>query len=290
MEWAQTVINHYGGELIRIDFSKLWTFQGFPNIPTADEPMNWTYHSKRIIDKVTMSRGIRLMLNGLGGDDLFDAPPDILFYDQLTWKHPIQTINKLNYRVQNGCQSYIDIYRRAKLNPQKSLMRLPEYLTSLLCIHEKSNLRFQGKNRVHKNVEMRIRSTRPYVEIPSTYIHQSPLFDPRIIEVAASLPLQMLRNNNGTKIALREAAHTLLPELVVNRKKENPHTPILLQGLRREWPVIDHYFRHNVLLYDIGFINRDKFISALQSFRGGNTKLAQHIIYVFACEVWLTKQ
>ena len=290
LEWAQAVVNHYGGELVHVDFGKIWTFQGFPNIPTGDEPVNWTLPSKEIISQAAAARGIRLMLNGTGGDDFFDAPWDILFSDLLTWGHPIRTLKRLNNRVKNDGHSYIDVIRHATLNPQKTVPSLPKYLSHSLSIYDKPLPRFRGKTRVQKHMELCLRSSRPDVGLPTPYIRLSPLFDPRIIEVAAALPSHMLRNDEITKIALREAARSYLPDRVVNRGKETPHNPILLRGLRREWPVIAHYFQQNANLYDVGFVDRDKFISALQNFRGGNTKSAQVIVRAFACEAWLAKQ
>lgn len=290
LEWAQAVVDHYGGELVCMDFGKIWTFQEFPNIPTSDEPIRWTFNSKKIIDQATEPHGIRLMLDGLGGDDFFDAPPNILFSDQLDWKHPIRTLKKLNRRVKNDGVSYMDAIRQATLNPGIALPILPEYIPPSLTIYDKPLHRFRGNCRVQKHIEQRIRYSRPSIGLPASHISHSPLFDPRIIEVASALPSHMRRTSKETKVALRRAALSYLPERVVNRKKENPHTPILLQGLHREWPVISHYFQHDTKLYDLGLIDRDKFITALQTFRGGNTKLAQYIIYAFACEAWLSKQ
>ena len=166
---------------------------------------------------------------------------------------------------------------------------LPEYLSASLSSYDKPLPGFRGKTRVQKRMELCIRASRPYVEPPSSYISSSPLFDPRILEVAAALPRHMFRSKEITKIALREAAHSYLPERVVNRKKDNPQTPILLQGLHREWPGISHYFQHNAKLYDIGLVDKDKFISALQSFRAGNTRAGQLIVRAFGCEAWLAK-
>ena len=291
IEWAQTVVDHYGGELVYIDFGKLWTFQGFPDMPTTEEPVSWTFRSKEIIDRTTAAHGIRLMLNGLGGDDYFDVPGDILFFDLLTLKHLIRTLKRLNNRVKNSEQSYMDIIRQAWSNRQKMLPILPEYVSPTLSGYDKPFLpHFRGKSYAQRHMELCLISSRPYVQVPSPYIHFSPLFDPRVLEIAAALPSQMLRNNDITKIALREAARSYLPERVVNRKKENPHTPILLQGLQREWPIISDYFQQNAKLYDVGLVDRDKFVSALQNFRGGNTKQAQLIVRAFACEAWLAQQ
>ena len=289
VEWAQDVVNHYGGELVRMDFGKLWTFQGFPDMPTTEEPVSSTFQSKEIIDHATTSHGIRLMLNGLGGDDFFDAPGDILFADMLTWRHPIRTLKRLNNRVKNGGYSYMDLMRQAPTKPQRMAPNLPEYLSRSLLIQANPLRGFRAKTCVQKRMEFCLRAARPYVGVPSPYLHLSPLFDPRIIEVAAALPMQSLHSNENTKIALREAARSYLPERVVNRKKENPHNPILLQGLHREWPAIIPYFQQNARLYDVGLVDRDKFISALQNFRGGNTKFAPLIVKVFACEAWLSK-
>lgn len=290
LEWAQAVVNHYGGELVLVDFGKIWTFQGFPNMPTSDEPVSWTFRSEEIIGQSAASRGIRLMLNGIGGDDFFDASWDILFPDMLTWRHPIRTLRRLNNRVKNEGHSYIDVIRQATSNPQLMVPSLPDYISPSLASYDKPLPRFRGKSRVQKCMELCIRLSRPYVGIPYPHLRISPLFDPRILEIAAALPSHMRRGNEKTKIALREAARSYLPDRVVNRKKENPHTPILLQGLQREWPVIARYFQQNARVYDVGLINREKFIPALQSFRGGNTEFARLIIEAFACECWLAKQ
>ena len=97
----------------------------------------------------------------------------------------------------------------------------------------------------------------------------------------------MFRSKEITKLALREAARSYLPNWIVDRKKDNPQTPILLQGLQREWPSISHYFQRNTKLYDIGLVDKDKFIAALQSFRAGNTRSGQLIVRAFGCEAWL---
>ncbi|MXY28794.1 hypothetical protein F4Y59_11605 [Candidatus Poribacteria bacterium] len=290
VEWAQDVVNHYGGKLVRMDFGKLWTFQGFPDMPTTEEPVSSTFQSKEIIDHATTSRGIRLMLNGLGGDDFFDAPEHILFADMLTWRHPIRTLKRLNNRVKNGEHSYMDLMRHAPTRPQRIVPIPPEYLSHSQLTHASPLRGFRAKTWVQKRMEFCLRTARPYVGIPAPYLHHSPLFDPRILEVAAALPMQNLHSNESTKIVLREAAQSYLPERVVKRKKENPHNPIVLQGLHREWPAIIPYFQQNARLYDVGLVDRDKFISALQSFRGGNTKFTPFIVKAFACEAWLAKQ
>lgn len=290
IEWAQAVVDHYGGELVRMDFGELWTFQGFPDIPITEEPVSWTLRSREIIDKAAASRGIHLMLNGLGGDDFFDAPWDILFPDLITWRQPIRSLKKIKNRVKNEGHSYIDVIRQATSNPQRMAPSLPEYLSPALSIYDEPPLRFRGKSRVQKFMELYLRSSCPSVGLPSPYLRVSPLFDPRILEVAAALPTHMLRSKEITKIALREAAHSYLPERVVNRKKDNPHTPILFQGLQREWQAIVHYFQQHARLYDVGLVDPDTFIHALQNFRGGNTELATFIVDAFACEAWLRKQ
>ena len=289
-EWAQAVVDHYGGELVFMDFGKLWIFQGFPDMPTTEEPLTWSFRSKGIIDHATTSRGIRLMLNGLGGDDFFDAPWDLIFPTQLTWRHPRRALKRLKNRVENEGHSYIDVIRPVLLKPQNMVPAVPDYLCFSPVIRDKPPTRFRGKTVVQKRMEMYLRIARPYVGVPSPYLHLSPLFDPRIIELAAALPSHMLSGKEITKLTLREAARSYLPDRVVNRKKENPHNPLLLQGLQREWPAIAHYFQQNARLYDAGLVDPDKFTTALQKCRGGNIALAALLVKALSCEAWLRKQ
>lgn len=287
MEWAQAVVDHYGGELVPMDYGKLWTFQGFPDIPTGEEPVSWLFSTREIIDPVAAAHGIRLMLNGVGGDDFFDAPWESLFADMLTWRQPIRSLKRLYGSLKNHEHSCIEIIRRAASNKQTMVPSLPEYISPPCRIYDKPLPRFRGKTHAQRHMEFCLRSARPSVEIPSPYISCSPLFDPRILEIAAALPRHMFRSKEITKLALRQGARSYLPNWIVDRKKDNPQTPILLQGLQREWTGISHYFQHNTKLYDIGLVDKDKFIAALQSFRAGNTRSGQLIVRAFGCEAWL---
>ena len=287
MEWAQAVVDHYGGELVPMDYGKLWTFQGFPDMPTGEEPVSWLFSTRDIIDPVAADHGIRLMLNGVGGDDFFDAPLEFLFADMLTWRQPIRSLKRLYTSLKNEDHSYIEIIRQAISSKHTMVPSLPEYISPHCRIYDKPLPRFRGKTHAQKRMEFCLRAARPSVEIPSPYISSSPLFDPRILEIAAALPSHMLRSKEITKLALREAARSYLPNRIVDRKKDTPQTPILLKGLQREWPGISHYFQHNTKLYDIGLVDRDKFISALQSFRAGNTRSGQLIVRALGCEAWL---
>ena len=287
MEWAEAVVNHYGGELVRMDYGKLWTFQGFPEMPTGEEPVSWLFSTREIIDPVAATHGIRLMLNGVGGDDFFDAPWESLFADMLTWQQPIRSLKRLHNSLKNHEHSCIEIIRRATSRKQTMVPSLPEYISPPCRMYDKPLPHFRGKTHAQRHMEFCLRSARPSVEIPSPYISCSPLFDPRILEIAATLPNHMFRSKEMTKLALRQAARSYLPNWIVDRKKDNPQTSILLQGLQREWPSISHYFQRNTKLYDIGLVDKDKFIAALQSFRAGNTRSGQLIVRAFGCEAWL---
>ena len=137
MEWAEAVVDHYGGELVRMDYGKLWTFQGFPEMPTGEEPVSWLFSTRDIIDPVAAAHGIRLMLNGVGGDDFFDAPWESLFADMLTWQQPIRSLKRLHNSLKNQEHSCIEIIRRATSSKQTMVPSLPEYIAPGCRMYDK---------------------------------------------------------------------------------------------------------------------------------------------------------
>jgi len=109
--------------------------------------------------------------------------------------------------------------------------------------------------------------------------------DPRMIELAASLPARLKIRDGDVKRILKRAAKSYLPEALISRPKEGFVMPVntwLLDGLA---PFVDETLRRKRVA-EAGLLDPDGVEAVVTSFRTGETTAANKVLSILALQVW----
>ena len=111
-----------------------------------------------------------------------------------------------------------------------------------------------------------------------------PFLDKKVMELAATLPLDCRVNTTSTKLALRKAAEKTLPRVTAQKDKLGFPVPI------REWLKQDEYY--NIVKEQFTsqaaekYFDIEKHIKLLDTHKAGKTDLSRKIWTVYTFLVW----
>ncbi len=117
---------------------------------------------------------------------------------------------------------------------------------------------------------------------------REPFLDHRIIEWAATLPLEYKYNKGNKKYILKEIVHRYIPKDLMNRPKMGFGIPIenwLMKDLKK---FSDHYF-DPVFIEKQGIFNNAEIQKIFSSFYHGKKERAEKIWYLLMFQMWYDK-
>jgi asparagine synthase (glutamine-hydrolysing) len=297
----------YGDHLSEVDFEQINKYLDIYYSPTL---LCFTPALKDAREK-----GIKVMLNGIGGDDLLavdvDHLTDILFQGN---------IRKLIKQLQDDsvlyscspCSLFLN-YCIKPLIPLPMKLILKQILKPFRMngIPSWINIEYLRKTRVDERLKTVVRS----IEFPTRsqqriyqvlrygwnnniafdilerfIIHfgienRYPFFDRRLVELCLALPEEQRWRGKWPKTVLRQSMEGILPELIKDRKDKAEFTSIVdLEFKDRQNNKIDEFIKMSALA-DFGLINIDRFSQLFKYYQNG--KISYRFRNTLEIFVWL---
>jgi asparagine synthase (glutamine-hydrolysing) len=286
-------ITAFWGEAVRwVDATKVRLFEGIEARGVVrDEPYPHPFESLlRSLAHLDREAGVRISLDGAGGDQLFTAPDsfygDLLFSGRWLrlyreWrKYPWQSMGSfwrtaVYPSVPARVQRAITSFRGGRRIPGGSWEReIPSW------VDPEFNSRHELRRREHVHVEKRGRRshaayhaywtlTAPRFSQLNAYLagyslaagaeHRSPFYDQRLIAFAASRPRSDRNFAGDTKRLLRAASRTLVPDDVLHsrRVKTGRAHGYLGSETRNGYPAVMTLLLQDAVLAELGIVDPD---------------------------------
>jgi asparagine synthase (glutamine-hydrolysing) len=116
-----------------------------------------------------------------------------------------------------------------------------------------------------------------------------PFLDYRLVNFLVNLPVENKLKDGWTKYILRDSVHELPDQIRWRKDKKGFTTPEELWMKNELGDLIASMFKGNSQLSQLGLIDDQKFLDALQSFRSGNKWVSHGDLFrVFITEKWLS--
>ena len=321
-------------ELIRdiLDFWKLDTawldVDAIPSMSDAesrsgsrDLPFAHAFeHWNRALSRAARERGARVMLDGIGGDQLFQVS-DIYLSDLFGSGHWIELARQWRVRGGDGIRGFWRSAVRPALPdgithfiarargmepPRHHLHREPSYWTRWRFLESEGVLEREAAARPSLPRSSHVLGeTHAYLRFPfyprifgtlCTFAEEegvemrSPLIDERVVRFAARRPWSERIDRHETKIVLRRAMHGLLPAQVLAPR---PHrtgitSAYFLRQLRGPGRPLVEGMLKDPLLASLGMIDAPRFRHAwTQVLEHDNDELAARIFFTLQAELWM---
>lgn len=262
-------------------------------------------------------RGVRVFLDGTGGDDLLAAEfshlTDLLAQGRLLqlWKRlrtdSIAAEVPMKNLILNYCMvPFIPKAIRAPLGPihrllggvrayscanSQFLRRVgPEKRQGIGPIEPRFSTRsqqqvyrglYRGWNATVAGEAMDFLTSRFSLEV------RYPFFDRRLVEFLIAIPIDQLWRGEQTKFVLRNAMKGVLPESVRTRRGKAEFSPVIDVELRRNHSAaVEELFRTSVMVSH-GILDGAKLLKLLERYRrGAGPHLSTQVLFFASLELW----
>ncbi len=322
-DYVNAIASQWSTSVAWIDSESVELFQDLEGrAAVRDDPYAHTFEMmNRRLAQTSVSTGARVAFDGYGGDQLFHVSPAYLadLFARLQWRELRASLVAENRR---GMRAFLrwcvipwlpgDIFERIQKARKRYVsgaqaMELPPWLV--------------GPWREDARIKARTGSepARRFLESPSGYESRwyvetpyfpravswanaiatecgvevrSPLLDRRIIEFAASRPLSERAWRGESKIVLREAVRTLIPDSVLAPRPTKTGIPrgYLHRQMRTGFPgalerVLDS---PRLKLEEIGLVDRNRLRESAAAYLETQPHvLGVQLLLTLQCELWL---
>ena len=284
-----------------------------------DDPLAHPYEAwQRRLAKVSRSLGVRIVLDGYGGDQLFVASDAILAehlkrgrFDELlkAWRQK----RKYGYDFVRTCilpllgtevREWIGTVRGRPL-PGYWDLTFPNWITRRESVagHVGPAVEMRPDESVSA-YESRFMLENPFMPRANTWNHtfaldegiqlRSPLYDPRVIEFASRRPVMERTCDGESKLLLRRAMRGLLPDSVLAARKRKTGIPSEYFGrqmrafLANEISNVFGDARRSPVLADLGLVDVAQVLQAAVRFAEVPEHLLGSWLYAtYEAELWL---
>lgn len=284
-----------------------------PEIPTAEVCFG---ARRRDLGEVMRKSGARVLMRGLGGDELFwgdpDRPWDVVdlahkrefrrlhqgtkawsrlmhdSYFNVMWKLVIRPRLPRAFRPLDGpFQAAPNLLNPEFCRPRIARLQQAFYgRKSQGALPSRANQIAQVTNIV-QNLSFGYWIPNGTAQVTNPFTHRP------LVEFAVALPLeQKFRFHDGraeTRVVLRNALRGVLPEEVRLRRTKSGPDEAIYRALRREAPRLQELLR-DARVYERGYVRRETLEPALKAARHGKALNVPTLLRILAVEVWLRAQ
>lgn len=279
------------------------TFTGFPDT-TYNFPGMYTS-----VAELMKRSGARVLLNGLGGDELFCSDPtgspelaDLLircrfvslFLKARKWSQvaglplwevlftsAVAPLTKQDYRFLRRSHSGA---LGSLLSPQaKGSLSRPGFRLGLR-IHSEINLPSRRSRAFSIRSLRSILSTGTFRRIPGIFVTH-PFSHQRLIDFTLSLPMDQIVRPGTNRSLMRRATRGMLPEKIRTRLSKAGPDEALCRALIREYGIIGD--PAGLLVCQRGYVSADALSEAIQVASIGRMENTGSLLQVFSLERWL---
>ncbi len=300
----------YEDHLSTVDFEQTYQYSDVGYFPTLI--------SYRPALRVAQQKGIRVMLNGIGGDDLlaagFDHLTDLMFQGNMRklimqLRHDAELSSHSTYSLfLNYCiKPLIPRPIKASIGPVLKLIRggeVPSWINHAYLRKVEADGRLsripsppkfptRSQQRIYQGlfygwnadgIDMQERFS-AHFGIEDRY----PFFDRRLVEFSLALPEEQRSYKGTPKIILRRAMRGVLPSLVQNRKDKAEFSPQVDWELKERQAFKVENLIHHSILGSFGLIDIDRFHMLYKEYqKSDSSNRVGDTIEIFVwLELWL---
>ena len=311
--FAEAVSKKIHCNLREIPSDGLWAWRDLPDLskpPQVEPYQGWFYAQEVSVIAPAIRNGVKVMMNGYGGDELFDpsfamgryiesapfktAEERLAFLDGLSRG---RTAPLEQFELRTAQQSVPEYLSKSLADGwdltqevANSFARILEITPSMCMFYRVCSFRYMN------NTANDCLWTDREVYRPNGMRFCSPFLDNRFVETMFRVPISALVLPSISKPLLRMSMKGLLPEAVRCRKLKSDFSAIYEMGmLDREAMRIQGLMR-DAIVYDLDLVEREAFRKCLSDFRDrvflrsnhGLTGL--HVWNIICLEIWLQDQ
>jgi asparagine synthase (glutamine-hydrolysing) len=289
----------------------LLTASPFESLRPMPNPIELWAEYHRAVRQKMRERGVRVLLSGIGGDELLTASPDPS--PELADLLVQRKFGDLHRRVQAWClalkKPYLDVFLNCSVIPalprrvqqlhkrrqrSKRLSLLQRRFIKAFDLHEKLlgptdvfGCRLpssRGQARAFLSTSSVISSGHLLawgpVEVSYPFTHR-----PLVEFLQAIPPTQWIRPGQ-TRSLLRRALRNYLPQEIANRKGKGTTAEATLRAVRREWPRLRELLR-TARVCDRGYVNPDALKSLIERPDFERSPEGLFVLRISYLELWL---
>ncbi len=130
------------------------------------------------------------------------------------------------------------------------------------------------------NISARFRQEIAPIEVNYPYLHRP------LVEFMQAIPFEQKVRPGETRSLLRRALRGVLPEAIAARRDKGNPREVIFREIARELPRLRPIFT-DALVYERGYMDRDKFLKALERTRHGCGSDTAALLITISLEFWL---
>lgn len=272
-------------------------------------PLLFCAAQHRAVYAVMQKVNSRVLLSGLGGDEITCGNPDPSseLADLLTTGQLVQ----LHYSLQGWSaylkRSYLHLLWRNTLVPVlprrlgmrfKGISKLPAIFDNRFCrqmdlterlhaMFDPFNCSLPSQRDQALGFWTAIRGIASGTRREISRVDVSyPFLDRRLVEFMQGIPHTQLVRAGETRSLMRRSLKDLLPEKIARRKSKGNPQEVITRAIVREWPRLEPLFR-DARVVARGYIDRAALLSTIEKFRFGCGTHSPALLKTLVLEVWL---
>ena len=298
-----------GGHHINEDDHPLLSLLSVENTSCTLNPLLFCAAQHRAICDVMQMLNSRVLLSGLGGDEITCSNPDPSpeLADLLMTGHLVQLNSRLKAWSAFLKRSYPNLLWRNTLVPImprrigmkfKGIGKLPAILDKRFCSRMhlierlyaiiepfNYNLPSQRDQALGFWTAMRAVASGTRREISRVDVSYPFLHRP-LVEFMQAIPHTQRVRIGETRSLMRRSLRGLLPEKIAKRKSKGNPQEVITRAIKREWPRLEPLFE-DARVFARGYIDRAALQSMIQKFRFGCGTHSPALLKTLVLEVWL---
>ena len=310
-KWIRCVEEHRGrvGHHIFEDDYPLLSLLSVANVSRTLNPLLFCAAQHRAIHDLMQKLNSRVLLSGLGGDEITCGNPDPSpeLADLLTKGDLVQLNARLKVWSVHLKRSYSGLLWRNTLLPVlprrlgmrlKGIAKLPAMFDKRFCrrmdltervyaIVDPFNCALPSQRDQALGFWTAIRGIASGTRREISRVDVSyPFLDRRLVEFMQAIPHTQRVRAGETRSLMRRSLSGLLPEKIAKRKSKGNPQEVLTRAIAREWPRLEPLFE-DARVFARGYIDRAALQSTVQKFRFGCGTHAPALLKTLVLEVWL---
>lgn len=310
-KFIRYVEEHRGcmGHYIREDDYPLLSLISIENASCTLNPLLFCAAQHHAIYDVMQSVNSRVLLCGLGGDEITCSNPDPSpeLADLLLTGHLVQLNASLKAWSAYLKKSYPHLLWRNTVVPTlprrvamrfKGIAKLPAILDQSFSNRMRLSERIYaipdpfscslpsqrdqalGFWTATRGIAAGTRREMSKVDVSYPFLHRP------LVEFMQAIPHQQRVRVGETRSLMRRSLRGLLPEKIAKRKSKGDPQEVITRAIAREWPRLESLFE-NARVFARGYIDRAALRSTIEKFRFGCGTHSPALLKALVLEVWL---
>lgn len=276
-----------------------------PDFPTGD--LAFFSRHQRLLE-IMSGLGARMILSGIGGDQLFWSSPHVLLpvLDAIAGGHLGQVLRHARACAEVASSHFCvplflglwwSVRYRGSLYPLDSERRIADWFDPHFISQSGANepVRAATYNPAcdvpsrayqHLLVERTMRDYALDRNLGAPVEMRYPYLDQRLIQFALALPFEQCVRPRETRSIVRRSLRNVLPHKISYRTTKAGPTEPWLRALIRNWPRVSSA-RQKLLVEELGIVDASRFRAALAHVRCGLVAEPRQLVSTLCLELWL---